>query len=202
MENAVEALKIAFAMLMFGMALTLSISSFSQATQAVDAITTLRDREAHYTYVTPTDELTRNVGIETVITSMYRAYKENIKIYFYDSYGNPIDIYIIFDGKGGSLPTSCFELANHNFESPEEATIFLHLLVGGINIDKKNVISDEIMSDEEFNGIIDKYKNNFIYTDGIYNQFVGKEFKEQLGEYYEGTGASEIKKRVITYTLQ
>ena len=41
MENAVEALKIAGAMLMFVLALTLSISSFSTANASINAITTM-----------------------------------------------------------------------------------------------------------------------------------------------------------------
>ena len=185
MENAVEALKIAFAVLMFGIALTISISSFSQATQAVNAITTLRDREEQYTYVIPSEGLTRNVGIESVVTTMYRAYKENMKIYFYDSHGNPLNIYLIPDGNGNFLPTSCFDFSNENFASQEQAVEFLNVLIGG---------------DTDSN--YDKYSNRLLDTNGIYKQFANREFQEQLGEYYEGTGASEIKKRVITYTLQ
>ena len=44
-----------------------------------------------------------------------------------------------------------------------------------------------------------KIKND--YPDGLYNFFAGKKFKENLGEYYQGTDSTKIKKRVITYTI-
>ena len=49
-----------------------------------------------------------------------------------------------------------------------------------------------------------KYSNQIIkndYPDGLYNFFAGKKFKENLGEYYQGTDSTKIKKRVITYTI-
>ena len=70
MENATEALKIAFGVMMFVLALTLSISTFSQAIQAVDSITTLRDRETQYTYVEPSSYSNRTVGVETIVPMM------------------------------------------------------------------------------------------------------------------------------------
>lgn len=202
MENAVEALKIAFAVLMFGMALTLSISSFSQATQAVDAITTLRDREAQYTYVKPTVGLTRNVGIDSVLTTMNRAFAENMEIYFFDSHGDPIDLYKVKDDSGNLVPTSCFDLANQSFTSQKDKVIFWHLLVGGTGIEKEDIISDKIMDNDEFLRIKEEYKDYLMHDYGIYSEFAGEEFQEQVGEYYDKKGASKIKKMVITYTLQ
>ena len=35
----------------------------------------------------------RIVGIETVVSSMYRAYSENVKIYFFNSDGSPFYLY-------------------------------------------------------------------------------------------------------------
>lgn len=53
MENAVEALKIAFAVMMFVLALSLSVFTFSRANSAVTAIINMRDRETQYNYVKP-----------------------------------------------------------------------------------------------------------------------------------------------------
>ena len=88
MENAVDALKIAFGVMMFVLALTLSISSFSKANSAVTAITRMNDRETEYTYIEPTASRARIVGVEAIVPSMYRAYYENIEIKFLDSTGN------------------------------------------------------------------------------------------------------------------
>ena len=189
MENAAEALKIAFAVLLFVMALTLSMSSFSEATRAVKAITTLRDRESQYTYVTPTQDLTRTVGIETVVSTIYRAYKENIKIYFFDSHGNPMEIYKIEESNGTLTPTSCIDYASENFANQQESVEFLDVLLGGQTL-------------SNWTEIREKYQNRLCYTNGLYKEFSGSKFIEELGEYYEGTGAAEIKERIITYRLQ
>ena len=44
MENAAEALKMAFGYILFVLALSISISSFSNATKAVNAIIQLKDK--------------------------------------------------------------------------------------------------------------------------------------------------------------
>lgn len=98
MENGAEALKIAFAIMMFIMALSLSISSISQANSAVTAIIGYNDRETNYSYVEPSSSSNRTVGVETIIPTMYKAYKENFNIYFYDNNGNSFEIYQDEDG--------------------------------------------------------------------------------------------------------
>ena len=93
MENVAEALKMAFAVLMFVLALTLCISSFSQAREAVDSIITIKDRETSYTYVTASKDGTRTVGAETIVPTLYKAYKENFEVHFLDIYGNKLILY-------------------------------------------------------------------------------------------------------------
>lgn len=190
MENAVDALKIAFAVMMFMMALTLSIFSFSQATSAVTSIINMRDRETEYTYVEPSHNLTRTVGIETVVTSMYRAFEENIEIYFVKRDGTPYDLYKKTDANGVELGVSYINLADEGFASKEDAIQHLDIILGG-----NSVLDDK--SDE----VKDKYRNKLIYTNGLYKEFENTKFDEYLGEYYQGEGASQIKKRVITYIL-
>lgn len=117
MENAVEALKIAFAVMMLVLALTLSISSFSNARIAIDEIISLRDRETEYTYIEPSENLTRIVGVETVVTSMYRAYEENIEIYFLKANGDEFVLYISDEGEN----INYIDLSQENFASKETA---------------------------------------------------------------------------------
>jgi len=191
MENAVDALKIAFAVMMFVMALTLSISSFSNANSAVNSIINMKDRETEYTYVEPAEDLTRTVGIETVVTSIYRAFEENIEIYFLDKTGNEIYLYNNIDVNGNKVPTSSINLSNEGFASKEDAKQHLDIILGGtIELNDK---TEEVKR---------KYEKKLIYDEGLYNYFKGEQFKELLGEYYQGEGASEIKKRVVTYILQ
>lgn len=202
MENAVDALKIAFAAIMFGAALALSISSFSNASSAVTAIVSMRDRETEYTYVEPSENLTRTVGIETVVTSMYRAFEENIVIYFIKD-GEPFALYYDTDTTGkikkddsyNNIEISCIDLSREGFESKEQAIEHLDIILGG-----KAALEGKTQN------VKDKYENKFIYEDGLedglYEYFKNAQFEELLGEYYQGEGASQIKKRVITYILQ
>ncbi|MBQ2835542.1 MAG: hypothetical protein IJE68_01740 [Clostridia bacterium] len=200
MENAVEALKIAFAVMMFVLALTLSISSFSQASSAIQSIANMRDRETEYTYVNPSEDLTRTVGIETVVTSMYRAFEENIVIYFMQNdAGTPLPLYydtettgkVKKDNKGNPIKVACIELSNEGFASKEQAQEHLDIILGGEKVLK-----------EKSQDVKNKYINKLIHTNGLYKYLKNAQFTEHLGEYYEGEGASQIKKRVITYVLQ
>lgn len=187
MENAAGALKFAFAILLFGMALTLSISSFSQATRSVKAIIELRDRETQYMYVEPSENLSRTVGIETVVSTMYRAYQENIEIYFFDSTGKKITLYKDEDNN----EISCIDLENERFGSQATVKEHLDIILGGT--ETLNTKGDEIKN---------KYRNRIVYNEGIYQKFKNSKFEEKLGEYDQGTGATKITKRVITYILQ
>lgn len=198
MENAADALKIAFAVMVFVLALSLSISCLSEANSAVQAVAFMRDRETNYTYVTPSSDLTRIVGVETVVTSMYKAYEENFQIRFYDSNNNPLVLYYRTDNNGNiikkdnaKIPVTYIDLKDENYANAEEAITHLNFLLGNYRNYNDNVN-------------LNKYRNQIIkndYPDGLYNFFAGKKFKENLGEYYQGTDSTKIKKRVITYTI-
>lgn len=193
MENAIEALKIAFAVMMLVLALGLSMSSFSNARLAADSIIEMSDREKEYTYIEPSDDLlTRTVGIETIIPAMYRAYTENIEIYFYESDGTtPLYLYYKTDSQGERVKKSdgsdekinYIDLSLENFATSADAIKHLDILIGA----------------EDTNNT---YEKQIMHTQGLYEYFKGKTFTETLGEYYQGTGAAKIKKRVITYKLQ
>lgn len=93
MENAADALKMAAAVLVFVMALGIGISSFSQARTAADTLISYTDRDSVTQYAEDIGTKTRFVGKETIIPTIYRAYKENYKIFFYNSDGTPIQLY-------------------------------------------------------------------------------------------------------------
>lgn len=109
MENAVDALKIAFAVMVFTMALTLAISTFSQARETSEAVLFMNDKTNYYVYdgISDVNEKTvsvngedityteytasesgityydkRIVGIEAIIPTLYRYYKENYTVIF------------------------------------------------------------------------------------------------------------------------
>ena len=215
MENAVDALKIAFAVMMFVLALTLSISSFSSASSAVTSLISMNDRENEYTYVQPTEGLTRTVGIEAVVTSMYRAFEQNIEIYFKKNgeliplcKKTQIDIpnYIVKYFDGTKQEVDCIDFS---VESPKYMYMYIDILLTGYNENEINNLVDEYL-DGKTETEKDKYKEMYkaklkghtIGNEGIYKFLKGKKFTEEFGEYDQETGAGQIKKRVITYTIQ
>lgn len=91
MENATEALYMAAAVLIFMLALSLTLSSFSSFRTDLDRLITAEERvdeatitdssgkTSYINYISSQNEL-RTVGIETVANSLYRVYKENYMV--------------------------------------------------------------------------------------------------------------------------
>lgn len=197
MENATDALKMAAAVLIFVLALSISINAFGEARRASQVILDYRDREYDYTYIT-SGTTQRQVGLETIIPSIYKAYKENYKIIF--------DIAEINDNDGKGLYSKKNESGNY-----EE--------INYIDLEKEVLGSDQ--QKEEFikaiiygtNSNSDVYKKFYdlgirLKDNGIYARIKGKKVIEKLGVYYQEDiqgesntpDANKTKKRVITYT--
>ena len=193
MENAADALKIAFAVMVFVLALSLSISCLSEANSAVQAVAFMRDRETNYTYVTPSSKLTRIVGVETVVTSMYKADGTDLVLYYRtDNNGNRIK------KDNVDIPVTYIDLKDENYANAEEAITHLNFLLGNYRSYKSNDYYTKHSNLKKY----EKQLNDDYYSHGgLYNFFAGKTFIENLGEYYQGTDSTKIKKRVITYTI-
>lgn len=83
MENAVNALKIAFAVLVFAIALTLTFNVVGQARVTSDMVLQAHEMEHTYEYITASDYNTtkeRIVGFETIIPTIYRYAKEQYAV--------------------------------------------------------------------------------------------------------------------------
>ena len=78
MENAVDALKIAFGVLVFVIAITVSFMLFSQAKSTSDIVLYSSDKTNYYTY--ENDKLESIVGIDTVISELNRCYRGDLII--------------------------------------------------------------------------------------------------------------------------
>lgn len=93
MENAVEALKMAFAVLLLTFALSISIAFFSKARSTAETVLQSSDKTAYYDYTRydlPEDPSgNRIVSYETIIPTLYKYDKERYKVVFkqgnYDS---------------------------------------------------------------------------------------------------------------------
>ena len=115
MENAVEALKIGFAVLVLVAALSLAIFSFTKVRETTDAITSEKDIKEYYqqlslgdTGVSSNNALSsRIIGVETIIPTLYRYYKENYTILFYVGYNYNEDTGL-FEGENSIVPMTLY----------------------------------------------------------------------------------------------
>lgn len=193
MENAVDALKMAAAVVIFVLALSISINAFGEARRSAQIILEYRDREYDYTYVEDSGTTQRVVGIETIIPAIYRAYKENYKIVFDTiKIDTSKGLYQKKDKEGNYVPVFSIDLENEVLGSDAQKEEFITAILYGANNDTKN-----------------KFMTNLgisLNTNGIYDTIKGKTFVEKLGVYYQeelqqnnAPDANKTEKRVITY---
>lgn len=192
MENAIDALYIGVAVLIFVVALSVSINAFGNARATSQAVLDMKDREYDYTYIQG-DSTERIVGCETIIPSIYKAYKEHYKIVF--KFTNS-DFYLY---KKGDEKINYIDLEQEVLGENQED--FINALLYGDKCKDFLTIQDEFK---------DKNGQNITLTNtGLYSYIKSKNatFKEKLGVYiYEETKGNlenlqeKNKKRVITYT--
>lgn len=199
MENVADALKIAAGVLIFVLALSISITALGEVRQTSDMIMQYNDKEYSYTYVESNNNSTqRIVEVETVIPSIYKAYKENYKIIF--KFKNTSEyIYQKYTDSVNKYPVCKIDLESEVLGTDSQKEEFLSsILYGTNNAD-----------------LVEKFRKNLkieidLNTDGLYGKIKNKKFKEELGVYYQDElgqinnedtpDVNKTKKRVITYT--
>ena len=206
MENAVDSLKIAFGILIFTVALSISISTFSNAKQAIDSVITSKDKTQEYVYIKPASSSNRDVGIESIIPALYKAYSENYRVEFYvrDASGNENKL-ILYSTKNheSSEPwneINYIDLEEENFAGELFAIDHLNtLLTNGNNkffINELQTYNTRKITDyNRYNSaqtkplyeevIGSKSGNIDIGNEGLYEFLKDKKFEEKLGEYYQ-----------------
>lgn len=203
MENAADALKMAAAVLIFVLALSISINSFSEVRQTSQTILNYRDREYETTYVEDNGSTERLVGAETIIPSIYKIYQENYKIIFNINSIGYLYKKKITEGekKGQDEKINYIDLQKEVLGNESQKQRFIQAILYGVN-------SFEGKSD-----VVKEFKNlgiEFNNPNGIFEIIKNKKYKESLGVYYQeevdSDSASNIsennktKKRVITYS--
>jgi len=198
MENATDALYMGFAILVFVIALSLSIFSSSEVTSASQRIIDARDKTTFYSYVVP-QGTSRIVTREDIIPTLYRIAQEN---------------YIVsFDFKN-LLPENNNNLFEVN-KTEENDTIKTSIIksdyirnaiidVSNPN-DKNKVFINALLEGKLDNLIKKKNMNNnikdYLPNEGLYDILGGNTFKEDIGVYSTVKGNGEtVDNRVITYT--
>ncbi len=212
MENAVEALKMAGAVLLFIIGLSVAILAFTISRQGIDAVLKYSDREAlrikndSRFYYLKSDDTQRYVGTETIIPTIYRAYKENFKIVFeFD------DTYYLYEKKIGLTGTEkiyTLDLEKENHGQDLEVREFLDVILYRKYSSTTN--ASEYCTNKKIHSLPTKSLYEYI-TDKI---TAGKKIQEKLGTFYieDLSSASEEsnlkdafnknEKRVITYIFK
>lgn len=94
MENAVDALKIGFAVFIFVIALSLTMYMFTNAKETADIVLHSSDMSSYMEFVeAEAGTENRIVGLETVIPTLYKYYKENYTVIFRNTSGNFLSLY-------------------------------------------------------------------------------------------------------------
>ena len=223
MENAVDALKIAFGVFVFTMALSLSIYMFTMARETSDIVLQSSDVTALMEYIEASDMIgeDRIVGLETIIPTLYKYYKENYTVIFLKSDGTPLELYetqtnptLWSPGYTNKYYDDNQDLKICSFDVDEE-TRRREPWTGNTNYYKQNL--DMFLSGGTFvspsgNGMDYDYSdNNGWGSRSFIDKFSDSQFRESLGEYTyndvqstTGTETANVKpkkKRVIVYTL-
>lgn len=196
MENAADALKMAGAVLIFVLALSIIIFSFGQVREAADTIINYKDRETSYIngdyYYKGNEKFSRNVGLETIIPSIYRAYIE--------------EYIIVFEGI-----EPLYRLKNDSGEMKPQYTLGAETFLG--NESHKAMFIRAILYrdfDKDVSDFLNLFsgKIDFIGCSSLYSQLKNKNnITESLGEYYEDDNpnvpdVNKTKKRIITYKVE
>ena len=215
MENVADALKMAAAFLIFIMALAISINAFSQARLTATTLLEYHDRDYEYRYIeanvddsgNPVTE--RIVGIESVVPSIYKAWKENYKIVFDDGILSD-GVYQQEDETGSLQVVNTIDLEDIALASNREEPFVMAILYGN--------------KCENFSAIKTYFRKNMgisLNETGIYDKISNRKLKESIGIYYQneisedGTvtldpgeddtssvpETNRTEKRVITYSI-
>ena len=210
MENAVRALEYAFAVLIFIIGLSASIYLLSEVKTTSDIVFSQVDTQQYYVDAEmPEDELTDNgnikyngriVNVETIVPTLYRYYKENYIVEFYDLQGNNI---IKFD-LSQETTTRQLWTANPEADAKKRLDIFLNGGTSGVINSQTYNIADDIafVKDENGKEIMGLNTKGSIVRDGLYNYCKDKRFSEEYAyvpEISEQTIDEDITRIVIRY---
>ena len=194
MENAVEALKMAGFMLLFIIALSITMITLTQSKTTADSLVKNQDRQQSYQYIEVTGDLSkslsRTVTLADIIPTLYRYAQEDYAVQFYTSSGSPLYIYESGQIKNG-VPVKKNDL----------------------DLDTEHWIENGETRYEDWRGNTTKIKQHVDdVVEYLLANYKNSNFEEKLGtteDYEEIQDTNELVpdinkqyKRIITYTLK
>lgn len=178
MENASEALKMGAAVLIFVMAISISIFAFTKVRQASTAIMDKFDDKSYYSDDNVAIQTNRIVGIETIIPTLYSYYDSNTTILFYVGEG--------FDENTYSF-TSIKEMPLYYSEALGSDVLSKNYLKNDLDKSLLNISNDP--NDDNYRAIygLDIHDELTRREPWSYNEVYSKIFVESLIAGYNGT---------------
>ena len=212
MENAVKALEYAFAVLIFVIGLSASIYLLSEVKTTSDIVFSRVDTQQFYVDAEiPEDELTDNgnikyngriVSIETIIPTLYRYYRENYIVEFYDLEGNNI---IKFDLSQENTTKQIWTGDTTYADAKKRLDIFLNGMGQEKTVKINSLpydISEDIAFVKESDGSYVMEDKGYVEENGLYNYCKDKKFSEEYAyvpEVSEQKIDEDITRIVIRY---
>lgn len=195
MENAVEALKMAGFMLLFIIALSITMVTLTQAKTTADSLVKNQDRQESYQYVElaegETKAFSRTVTLSDIIPTLYRYAQEDYAVQFYNSDGSPLNVYESGEMRNG-----------------------VNVKKNDLDLDTEHWEENGVTRYEEWRGNTTKIKQHVddVVEFLLQPEYKDRQFEERLGtieDYEENQDTNELVpdinkqyKRVITYTLK
>ena len=195
MENAVEALKMAGFMLLFIIALSITMITLTQAKTTADALVQNQDRQESYQYIELTEGETRSfsrtVTLSNIIPTLYRYAQEDYAVQFYNSNGTALNVY----------------------QSGQKNANGTNIWKNDLDLDTEHWEENGVTRYEEWRGNNAKIKQHVDdVVEYLLDNYKDRQFDEKLGtieDYEESQDTNELVpdinkqyKRVITYTLK
>lgn len=215
MENAAEALRMAGGVLIFVLALTISINAFSNVRQNVDTLVLYGDREFLSSYVEQNKGTKRIVGADSIVPTIYRAYKENIKIDFKfleELTGEETALYTKNTVDDHNKRITYIDLSKEIHGDEKIKDFFIRkILYGDSTTVSKS--GQAMYTKEEENNYLSKINNITFNHIGLYQRLTSGDlrketYEESLGVYFLGeekgtadkSTINKTEKKVITYS--
>ena len=195
MENAVEALKMAGFMLLFIIALSITMVTLTQAKTTADSLVKNQDRQESYQYVElaegETKAFSRTVTLSDIIPTLYRYAQEDYAVQFYNSDGSPLNVYESGEIRNG-----------------------VNVRKNDLDLDTEHWEENGVTRYEEWRGNTTKIKQHVddVVEFLLQPEYKDRQFEERLGtieDFEENQDTNELVpdinkqyKRIITYTLK
>lgn len=220
MENVNRALIMAFSMIIFVIGLAYSMYLISKLTSTSNIVLETITTTNYYDNIeiSSSGVSTREVGVETIIPTLYRYYKENYAVKIYDKDDNLIQIFDVgleskiakaaaYTGNSDkellSLKASIYNKNDNKaylFEAPwtgstdEDTRARIDYFVNGT----KGYINNTLV-DYRGNGLLEKYKNKTFIESFIEYAYTGETISTENGLETITGNTQESSKIIITY---